>query len=118
MFSMHSSRIPRLLTRAASGPSRAERRARAEERMAEFDRTSERAVLAHLRRIKYMPDPDWASQPVVCAPECPARRLDVLLGESRQTVTRCVHGSCIETAMRPIGAAFACELHKQQPEGN
>lgn len=110
MFRMQRSRIPR--------PTRAERRELAAEHMAEFDRTSERAVLTHLRHLRQMPDPEWASQQPSCPQrQCPAQRLTVLLDEARLAVTRCVHGQCTETAVRPIGASFACEIHKSRPEG-
>ena len=46
------------------------------------------------------------------------QRMHVLAIEARMTVARCVHSDCIETALRPIGTPFACEVHKTTPEGN
>lgn len=121
MFSMQISRIPRLLTRGDPRPTRAERREiREADEIAAFERTHEGWITSQwLDRARNAPDPDWATRPLTCLDEgCPGARVDVLLGEARLTVIRCVHGACVETAVRPIGEPFACELHKHQPEGN
>jgi hypothetical protein len=119
MFSMQRSRIPRL-TRAEPRPTRAERREQREAaEVAAFERTHEgRVATRWLESMRNTADPEWASQPACPHLSCPAGRFDVLLGEARLAVTRCVHGQCTETAVRPIGDHFACELHKTSPEGN
>lgn len=95
----------------------ARREARIAEEIAAFERTPEgiRAT-AWLHRMRHAADPEWVSQPSCPHLQCPAARLDALLGEARLTVTRCVHGACIETAVRPIGQPYACELHTTHAE--
>ena len=95
----------------------ARRAAREAEEMAAFERSPEGIqVDAWLRRVKHAAEPDWAAWPACPHLECPAGRLDVLLGEARLTIARCVHGACTETAVRPIGQPYACEIHTSSPE--
>lgn len=114
-------KVERLLRRITeSEPERhARRKAREAEEIAAFERTPEGIkVNAWLRAFKHAPEPEWVSRPSCPHLECPAGRLDVLLGEARLTVARCVHDGCIETAVRPIGQPYACEIHTSRSEGN
>lgn len=45
-----------------------------------------------------------------------ARDTDTQLLEARLAMTRCVHGECVESGIRPVGQPFACELHKTTTE--
>lgn len=37
-----------------------------------------------------------------------------LAADSRMRVTRCVHGGCVETGLRPAGTPYACEIHNDK----
>lgn len=116
---MNTVKVGWLLRRVTeSEADRAHRRAvREAEQIAAFERTPEGVVIdAWLNKVKHAPEADWAERPSCPLLECPAGRLEVLLGEARLTVARCVHGECIETAVRPIGQPYACEAHMARPE--